>query len=208
MRAGWCVAAVLGAVGWAGLARADAILSGTYSGIGTEQIFAQTAPGITQTLTGVPVTGSFFVDATGCFPFQIQRDSCSTSARNLVITAQTPQESGMFSQPLGLITVENGTGRQTLGLTGGYTNPYVQATLTLSGGADGFVQGTDFQSLSAGAVDLAGSSLAVYGGREYQIAVTLTSVVFNSVPEPASLPLLGGMAAFAVVAGFSRLHRS
>ena len=176
-------------------ARATPFISGSFTG--TTSNAAATGPdGRPLTLNGTPVIGSFSADATNCLgvegPAPASGANCSVSQDALAITATVDGGTFAFSRPAGLISVQNTASSQTLMLTAGFTFVAFQATLILSGPANAFIDGTAFQTLRPGPIDLGASLLRLDARSSISGAAQLTSVSLDGVPvpEPASWTVL------------------
>ena len=195
-------------------AHATPVITGSYTGLSTEDVVQRSAPGLV-TLTNVPVTGTFGFDLTGCAVQVDPMPNAGSCFDTLVafITYNSPTFPSFtynFGVPegLGLITVTNLQASQTVTFDAGYTNPYGSAILTLAGAPGAFIDGTDYQSLHPGTVNLAGSSLLVYGGRDFNAGVTLTSITINNVPEPTTATLLATLIVLGVTLHLASQRRS
>lgn len=184
------------------------LLSGQFAGTAINSEFYR--PPFT-TFDGSPVSGTFLVDLTGCgaspAPMPVA-GACLASARS-ILTAAIPGQSNSFGQPETLVQVFNTPSTQRLSITFGYMDPYSSARLELVGGANAFITGTDYSSLHAGVVDLAGSTLMLMGGRSYRAGVALGSFTFDqtgsSVPDaPTWTTLLLGFSTIGMAARVRR----
>lgn len=181
-------------------AEAAPLFSGSYTGLGTTLLFGQTFPGTTITRLNDPTGGTFSLDVTSCLPVAYPPASaaCGVSSTALSIAFNAQGLNYTFSAPAGLVSVQNTATSQVITLLAGFTAAASQASLTLAGAPNAFVNGTDFQTLHVGTVDLANSSFQVYGGRTFQSSGALTSVTFDNVPEPSSVSLLASLAVLGI----------
>ncbi len=193
-------------------ARATPSISGSFTGT-TSNAMTTGPDGRPLTLNGTPVAGSFSADATNCFPLDGHTPetavSCGVSQDALAITASVNGQTFAFFRPGGLISVDNAAASQTLILTAGYGFEAFTASLILSGPANAFVSGTNFQTLRPGPIDLGASSLGIGARSSFSGGVQLASVSLNDVPvpvpEPAGWTMLAvGLLAAAVGIRFGR----
>lgn len=180
-------------------AHAAPIFAGSFVGLSEDTIIAPGAPGGFITQMNVPATGTFSLDAGHCTPYVASPafgPSCFAGQPDPTISFAVPSiNSRTFTYLGGLVSVYNTPTSQKLVLIGGYAiSSPVDGILTLVGGPNAFLDGTDFQSLHAGVVDLANSSFQNVSSRVLSTYIQFTSVTFTDVPEPSGAALLGAVA--------------
>ena len=202
--------AVATAVSFPIAGHAAGLLSGEYAGTAINSQFFRPPFG---DFNGSPVVGTFLIDLTGCVvspvpvPFP---GGCLASAASF-LNATIPDQSNGYGQPETLLQVFNTPSTQRLSISFGYTAPYGSAQLDLVGGANAFIDGTDYSSLHVGRVDLAHSTLTLSGGRSYTAGVALGSLAFDQaaagVPDaPTWAMLLAGFAMTGVATRVRTRH--
>ena len=180
-------------------AHATPIFAGSFVGLSEDTIIAPGAPGGFITQMNVPATGTFSLDVGHCMPYTSSTvfvPSCFAGYPELTISFSVPSIQPFRSPyPGGLVSVYNTPTSQKLVLQGGYAiSSPSEGILTLVGGPNAFLDGTDFQSLHAGVVDLSNSSFQNVGSRVLSTYIQFTSVTFTDVPEPSDAALLGAVA--------------
>ncbi len=184
------------------------ILSGTFSGTALGSIlFEPFPPGPPTYFDGTPISGTFRLDLTNCSldtrlgsPFaggcQAQPDS--------YLSGKFAYGSFQFGYPGVLATVTNTRSSQNLLVEFSVSDPYSRAYLSLTGGSNAFVDGTDYATLHPGKFDLATAKIVLEGGRSFATAVALSSLRFDQVSEPAGLSVFAGA---TVSMGLARRRR-
>ena len=181
-------------------------LSASFAGIANERTYP------TNIYPNVPITGTFSFDVSNCQPVSggsIMFPSCYFRASDFSFTVSSQYISGSPLDTGGLLSVINTPTSQTIQFLENYANDPHQSTISLVGPANGFLNGTDFQSLHSGPVNISQSSMFIDEGSSAQGRVALTSVTFAAVPEPASATLLATLSIVGCAARFrSRTTRS
>lgn len=196
--------AILGFVPIAG--HASGVLSGRYAGTAVDSAIFNPPYG---NFDGALIQGTFLIELGGCGspePAPIP-DACLTTSAFL--TADVPEQPSYFGVPNTLVRVENTPTTQRVSFLFGFNEPYSSARLELVGGANAFINGTDYSSLQAGTIDLAQSSLTLMGGRTYRADVALTSLTLDQasgiVPDAPTWGLL--LIGFTMVGVTARLRQ-
>lgn len=172
---------------------AVAALSGTFAGTAVN---SQNYTPPFGNFDGSTVTGSFLLDLSGCVvsvgpgPSTGGCDAAVSSFLKPVVPGGVTD----FGQPDTFVQVTNTASMQRLSIVFGYMNPYTSADLELVGGVNAFINGSDYSSLHAGAIDLTRSALVLRGGRSYGTGVALNSFAIDQavagVPEASLWSML------------------
>ena len=173
------------------------VLTGTFAGTAVNSILYQPfPPGPPTSFDGTPVSGKFRLNLTNCLldtrpgsPFaggcEAQPDSYLSG--NIIYGPFS------FTGDAGVLaTITNTASSQTLVMEFSVTDPYGRAYISLTGGPNAFVDGTDYATLHPGKFDLATASIELDAGRFFATKVALSSLRFDQVSEPAGLSVLAG----------------
>ena len=180
-------------------AQAAPVFSASFAGTAAERTYPNNS------YTNVPITGTFSFNASNCQPVSgggIVSPSCSFGASDFSLAVSSQYVSGSPLDLGGLLSVINMPTAQTIQFTENYGDGTSESIILLVGPANGFLNGTDFQSLHPGPVNVGQSSIIINEGSSAQGTVALTSVTFAAIPEPASAPLLAALSIVGCAARF------
>lgn len=173
------------------------ILTGTFAGTAVDSVLYQPSPpGPPTSFDGTPISGKFRLDLTNCFldtrPGSPFAGGCAAQ-RSSYLSGNIVYGQFNFLGDAGVLaTVTNTAFSQTLVMKFSVTDPYSRAYVSLTGGPNAFVDGTDYATLHQGKFDLATASIELRGGRSFATKVALSSLRFDQVPEPAGLNVFAG----------------
>lgn len=186
------------------------ILTGTFAGTAVDSVlYSPSPPGPPISFDGTPISGKFRLDLTNCFldtrPGSPFAGGCAAQPGSYLSGNIVYGQFNFLGDAGVLATVKNTASSQTLVMEFSVTDPYSRAYISLTGGPNAFVDGTDYATLHPGKFDLATASIQLDGGRFFATKVALSSLRLDQVPEPASSSVFAGA---IVLMGLARRRRN